>query len=190
MKRNQSLRPEGVHQHHCPMCGKDWDCWCWGGPNGEERQCLKCLIEAGKPKVQRVGGLRMSKLFSDINISEGGWNGHRWMTTRELRAAVKRWVKHSYETGEEQPGYRGFINDQCGGCRYFGAFDSDYGVCCNAASPNDGRITFEHGGCEGHSVLEGVPHAESGWTDEQKAEVVAHAEEAPPRRGRTLVAAI
>lgn len=40
---------------------------------------------------------------------------------------------------------------QCGCCRYAiplqGALRSDWGVCSNPASPNDGRVVFEHDGC-------------------------------------------
>lgn len=88
-------------------------------------------------------------------VSQGGWSG-RWMTTKELLAAQNRWVKHSYETAlpkaeTDGGGY------QCGGCRYFAALDSDYGICCNTQSVNDGRVTFEHGGCDKPSMLEEIP---------------------------------
>jgi hypothetical protein len=43
---------------------------------------------------------------------------------------------------------------QCGGCRFFAALDGDYGICCNELSPNDGRVTFEHGGCIQHSFIQ------------------------------------
>jgi len=154
--KKDDLRKEDAHQHHCPTCGRDWDCWCWRGDDESVRnqQCLECLIEESKPKVYRHDGCRVSKLFGATYISEGGWIGRRWMTTKELRAAINRWVRHSYDTGKLQPNYDGWIEYQCGGCRFLGAFDGNYGVCCNPDGPNDGRIVSEHGGCVEHSALE------------------------------------
>lgn len=82
-----------------------------------------------------------------IFITEGGWCGRRWMSTRELEKALERWVKRSYGTAlavTEGGSY------QCGGCRFFGALDGDYGLCCNADSVQDGRVCYEHGGCPQH----------------------------------------
>ena len=45
-----------------------------------------------------------------------------------------------------------WIDEQCGGCRFFvtlsGVLGSDYGACTNVASLFDGRVMFEHDGCE------------------------------------------
>jgi len=99
---------------------------------------------------------RSSVLFDDTVVNEGGWYcGRKWMTAKQLDRAETRWVKHSYTTGEAQPDFEGWIAHQCGGCRWFAALDCDYGICCNETSPNDGRITFEHGGCIAHSDYEG-----------------------------------
>ncbi len=89
-------------------------------------------------------------------LSEGGWLGRSWMTTRELEAAKERWIKASYRASgkafEERLAHEGgWI--QCGGCRFFAAFDGDFGLCGNPASSMDGHVTFEHGGCENHSNL-------------------------------------
>ena len=95
---------------------------------------------------------RTSILFDDTPITEGGWfYGRKWMTAKSLVEAENRWVKQCYQTGEEQPDYDDWIAHQCGGCRWFAALDSDWGICCNKLSPNDGRVTFEHGGCIKHS---------------------------------------
>lgn len=96
-----------------------------------------------------------------IWLSEGGWCGRKWMTTKELVAALDRWVDHAYLAGgekyaEEVANEGGRL--QCGGCRYFAAFDSNYGLCCNVKSNMDGRVTFEHAGCPQHSNLE-LPNA-------------------------------
>jgi len=106
---------------------------------------------AGEPDFS----YRTFVLFDGTEVSEGGWySGRKWMTAKFLKAAESRWVSNSYKTGEEQPDYdtkNQWIPHQCGGCRWFAAFDLDYGVCCNEVSPNDGHITFEHGGCIKHS---------------------------------------
>jgi hypothetical protein len=79
------------------------------------------------------------------------------MTAKYLNCCVDRWVKRSYETGIEQPDYdweNQWIPHQCEWCGWFAALDNDYGFCCNLKSPNEGRITFEHGGCKEHSDIE------------------------------------
>ena len=114
-------------------------------------------------KVRRnrnYGGIREFPAFGSLQygehavlLSEGGW-AQKWMTTKELRAARDRWLTASrvdpLKAAREE--YGGVI--QCGGCRWFGAFDADFGLCCNPASSFDGKVTFEHGGCEKHSNIE------------------------------------
>ena len=92
-------------------------------------------------------------IFDGTVVSEGGWfSDRKWMTAKELNAAQDRWVANCYKTGKQEPDVKeDWIPHQCGGCRWFAAFDLDYGICCNKESPNDGRITFEHGGCTKHS---------------------------------------
>jgi hypothetical protein len=95
-----------------------------------------------------------SQYGGTVWISEGGWCGRRWMTTDELEKAKARWISQSYavsgpEFEERLKEEGGRI--QCGGCRFFGAFDGDWGLCCNPESPMDGHVTFEHGGCDQHS---------------------------------------
>lgn len=117
--------------------------------------------EAGRDKIRfnNVGdsffSYRSFVILGKTDISEGGWyNGRKWMTAKYLKNCVNRWVVRSYETGKEQPDYdteNEWIPHQCGGCRWFAALDSDYGFCCNLKSSNEGRITFEHGGCKEHS---------------------------------------
>lgn len=120
--------------------------------------------ERGRDKIKyhNVGdpdfSYRSFVIFDGTAISEGGWyRGRKWMTAKHLKACVARWVKRSYETGKAQPDYdteNQWIPHQCGGCRWFAALDSDYGFCCNITSINEGRITFEHGGCKEHSDYE------------------------------------
>lgn len=46
---------------------------------------------------------------------------------------------------------REWAADQCGVCLYWiplaGQWGLDWGACCNADSPFDGRVMFEHDGC-------------------------------------------
>ena len=148
------------HRHHCPDCGTDWECRCWGGAQSSganERLCLRCLQESSLPRVvKNASGWRESKL-GGIVVSRGGWS-NRWVSTRELRAALKRWVKQSLECAPEDAEHPEYGPSQCGGCRYFAAWDGDYGLCCNPRSPQDGRFCFEHGGCPQHSTLEEIEH--------------------------------
>lgn len=104
------------------------------------------------------------KIFDDTEISRGGAypNNVKWMTSKYVKSRVEKWVKHSYETGKEQPDYdhkNQWIPHQCEWCFWFGALDLDYGFCFNIQSPNEGRVCSEHGGCKHHVDL--VPHKEA-----------------------------
>lgn len=119
----------------------------------------KLAKETGKDRIKfnkgAIDNYHSFVIFDDTTICEGGWYyGRKWMTAKYLNALVDKWVKRSYETGREQPDYdvgNQWIPHQCGGCHWFAAIDADYGFCCNFKSPNEGRITFEHGGCKEHS---------------------------------------
>ena len=85
-----------------------------------------------------------------VTVSEGGWYGGRtWLTGAEVEAAEKRWALRAYAVGK--PDEHGWVEHQCGGCRFMGALDADWGLCLNPASPQDGCVVFEHGGCPMHS---------------------------------------
>ena len=169
-----------AHQHYCATCKRSWDCRCRKGPNPELEhstaahednpefpglsrpgECMTCWQKRRRSRVYRQQGLgdssravRLFDRYGNIELSEGGWNGRRWLSNKEIRAAIKRWVAASYrpEAMDED-----WVPHQCGGCRYFGAFDGDYGLCFNPMSPLDGHVTFEHGGCLHHSYLEKSP---------------------------------
>jgi DUF3027 family protein len=54
---------------------------------------------------------------------------------------------------QEAPDYdESWWAEQCGACRFWlavsGALGHDYGVCTNPAAPFDGKVRFEHDGCE------------------------------------------
>ncbi|MFD7874346.1 DUF3027 domain-containing protein [Streptomyces sp. NPDC059766] len=67
-----------------------------------------------------------------------------------------RWLQLLHRsTGN--PSYRDeWFDEQCGGCRFWiplsGDLGLDWGACTHAASRFDGRVRFEHDGCEHFSV--------------------------------------
>lgn len=73
------------------------------------------------------------------NIECGG----RWPLNRSTAAADYR---------EE------WYFEQCGGCRFwiplYGRIGNDWGVCSSGDSVFDGRVRFEHDGCDGFAVRE------------------------------------
>ena len=89
----------------------------------------------------------MSRL-AQAKVERGGWYAGKWLTRDERLHAERRWTARSYEHHANE-------DAQCGGCRFFAALGMDYGICANPASPLDGAITFEHGGCPQHSSLVG-----------------------------------
>lgn len=102
--------------------------------------------------------IRYKHLFDQMRVSNANYNG-KWLSQKELHTAEARWTKRSYESGKAQPDYDHvdqWVPHQCEWCRYYAYFenDDDYGVCCNEASPNDGRVCFEHAGCAKHSDFE------------------------------------
>ncbi|MFF3842510.1 DUF3027 domain-containing protein [Streptomyces sp. NPDC001930] len=68
----------------------------------------------------------------------------------------RRWLQLlNRSTGN--PGYRDeWFDEQCGGCRFWiplsGDLGLDWGACTHADSRFDGRVRFEHDGCEHYSV--------------------------------------
>ncbi|MGC4013422.1 MAG: DUF3027 domain-containing protein [Luteolibacter sp.] len=53
---------------------------------------------------------------------------------------------------------KGWIEFQCHTCAYYvpltGAFACDWGACTNRNSPEDGRVKFEHDGCDMHELAD------------------------------------
>lgn len=118
-------------------------------------------------EVRDEDGAYLSGYVCGEEISQGGWyeTGGRlanWMTKADLDAFRKRCWQRSDETGVRHKRYPDYIVAQCGGCKWFGALNADWGFCMNAASPLDGRVVFEHGGCAEHSELSRILAAEGG----------------------------
>ena len=71
----------------------------------------------------------------------------------------KRWIsKYPRNRSRTSPEYEykdEWLNEQCFTCQYYitlsGQFQFDWGVCSNPSSDLDGKIMFEHDGCEHHS---------------------------------------
>jgi DUF3027 family protein len=72
----------------------------------------------------------------------------------------KRWLeKYPVNRDMASPSYKDeWYFEQCLRCQFYvtlmGLFESDWGVCSNPASYLDGRVMFEHDGCEFFSFAE------------------------------------
>jgi hypothetical protein len=69
-----------------------------------------------------------------------------------FRACFERWSKQANRR-QDDPQYRDeWYAQQCGACRFYvrlsGLFADDWGCCSNQRSPFDGRVRFEHDGCD------------------------------------------
>ncbi|MFI7467828.1 DUF3027 domain-containing protein [Nonomuraea sp. NPDC049646] len=81
-----------------------------------------------------------------------GTHDHAGYSEAERSAIHERWLAGCHRRTED-PDYREeWYSEQCGACRFWfplaGALGNDYGACANAASPFDGRVRFEHDGCD------------------------------------------
>lgn len=98
------------------------------------------------------GSYRIIQLAGET-VEEGGWyGGSKWLTGSKVDAAENRWIKQANDAAPKDD--HDWCEHQCGGCRYFAALNGDWGICWNKISPMDGRVMFEHVGCEQHSDLE------------------------------------
>lgn len=91
-------------------------------------------------------------ILAQTECKPGGWALQSVPDKESIDKAEDRWINRSYipEATDEN----GWIRNQCGGCKYFAALGSDFGICYNKKSQLDGCITFEHGGCLAHSIFE------------------------------------
>jgi hypothetical protein len=74
---------------------------------------------------------------------------HKAFDTVHSQGCLKRWPRHrdlSKQKSDEA------LETQCLWCAYFvplvGTFSEDTGGCTNEKSPCDGRIMFQHDGCD------------------------------------------
>lgn len=88
-------------------------------------------------------------------VSDEAWTGD----DREHNGKChERWLQLRNRL-TDQPGYRDeWFDEQCGGCRFWvalgGELGRDWGVCTHPGSEFDGRVRFEHDGCELFAVRE------------------------------------
>ena len=68
------------------------------------------------------------------------------------RACHSRWMERRNRKIEQEYANQDWYYEQCLRCRYFipltGYLVGDWGACSNAKSSFDGRVMFEHDGCE------------------------------------------
>ncbi|GGQ32964.1 hypothetical protein GCM10010249_59400 [Streptomyces roseolilacinus] len=82
-------------------------------------------------------------------MSRGPWTGNDSGHNDLVHERWLRLVNRSTAT----PGYRdAWYDAQCGGCEFWvalsGKLGRDWGACTQAGSGFDGRVRFEHDGCE------------------------------------------
>ncbi|GII56318.1 hypothetical protein Pth03_47070 [Planotetraspora thailandica] len=90
-----------------------------------------------------------------MSIAGEPWTGNDRSHNDECHA---RWMS-SLNRSTGGPDYPDeWYHEQCGGCRFWIALEGemglDYGACTNARSAFDGRVRFEHDGCDTFTVRE------------------------------------
>lgn len=97
---------------------------------------------------------------------------HPWLikSERHAQSCHERWSERRNRK-PESPLYKDeWYAEQCGGCQYFiplmGALAEDYGACSKPSSPFDGRVMFEHDGCDQYS------EADEGWSPVEEAPLI------------------
>jgi hypothetical protein len=73
---------------------------------------------------------------------------------RHFADVYARW-QGTWQRNQNDPSYKDqWWDQQCGMCEYWiplsGVIGMDYGACSCPKSNRDGRITFEHDGCDEH----------------------------------------
>ncbi|MEU5120336.1 DUF3027 domain-containing protein [Streptomyces asoensis] len=94
-------------------------------------------------------------MSADRSVPGEAWTGN----DREHNDAChERWSRVQNRR-TDQPGYQdGWFDEQCGGCRFWvalnGELGQDWGVCTGPGSTFDGRVRFEHDGCDAFALRE------------------------------------
>ncbi|MFJ6705758.1 MULTISPECIES: DUF3027 domain-containing protein [unclassified Streptomyces] len=88
-------------------------------------------------------------MSGDSAVSGGTWTGD---DRAHNHACHKRWSQVQNRSTRRSDYRDDWYDEQCGGCRYWvalsGELGRDWGVCTRAASEFDGRVRFEHDGCD------------------------------------------
>jgi len=76
----------------------------------------------------------------------------------DLKSVRSRWMERRNRK-QEAPDYQDrWRVEQCLHCRFYtpliGELGGDFGACSNPTSPFDGRVMFEHDGCEHHQHVD------------------------------------
>lgn len=78
--------------------------------------------------------------------------GHAASNPDFLDEIHRRWVARRNRDTDRADYRDEWYDEQCGSCKFWfplaGEMGADYGVCANARSPFDGRVQFEHDGCD------------------------------------------
>ncbi|MFE3161797.1 DUF3027 domain-containing protein [Streptomyces sp. NPDC059224] len=94
-------------------------------------------------------------MSADRSVPGEAWTGN----DREHNDAChERWSRVQNRR-TDQPGYQdGWFDEQCGGCQFWvalnGELGQDWGVCTGPGSTFDGRVRFEHDGCDAFALRE------------------------------------
>lgn len=76
-------------------------------------------------------------------------------TPAHRRDTHARWITGRNRGGGSSTYQEEWYAQQCGACWFYvplaGEYGMDWGACTNARSAFDGRVMFEHDGCEEHS---------------------------------------
>jgi hypothetical protein len=88
-------------------------------------------------------------MSTDRAGSTGAWTGN---DRQHNDGCHERWSRVQNRP-TRQPDYRDdWYDEQCGGCRLWvalsGELGRDWGVCTQSGSAFDGRVRFEHDGCD------------------------------------------
>ena len=77
-------------------------------------------------------------------------------SAEEMAKVHPRWIE-KMKAVEGRYGPPKYDLAQCGGCSYYipleGSIGMDWGACSSKDSSFDGRVTFEHHGCDSHSAI-------------------------------------
>lgn len=86
--------------------------------------------------------------MNENRITVDGWSNPETKALYESQWESDKRLREQYEDGL-----------QCGGCSFFAAFNSDWGLCCHKKSPHHLETVFEHFTCPAISAECWGPHS-------------------------------